>query len=286
MLKMLRHDLKFVWPVWRIVAPIVVVLAAICGAIVGVGYSEYEIFEPIYGLLMLTAMLIDSYWNLILSAFSMLVTVLIVVRYYKNFFTDEGYLTFTLPVSRTKLLNSKILMAAIWMAATSAVCIIASVVYSLAMELTLSDENMYFSINIAELFEEAFKEMLSAVDKIHLVLFVIEILLFALAASASSLLLLLLCITIGSVIVKKAKLVLGLGIYFGANSVIGTLLYIVMIVGVLIFGAAASEFNADETAVYALLHLILSAGGLLFSGLAIGSYLLNKKLINKHLNLP
>lgn len=286
MRKMLKHDLRSVWRVWRIIAPIVIVLAAIGGAIVGVGYSEYEIFEPIYGLLLLTAMLIDSYWSLILSAFSMLITVLIVVRYYKNFFTDEGYLTFTLPVSRTKLLNSKIIMAAIWMAATVVVCIIASVVYSIAVNLTISDKNLYFSLNFAELFEEAFKELIESVNNIHLAFFVIEMLLLSLASAASSLLLLLLCITVGAVIVKKAKLVLGLGIYFGANSVIGILLYIVMIVGVLIFGAIASELNAGETAAYALFHIILSAGALLFGGLAIGSYLINKKLINKHLNLP
>ena len=87
MRKMLKHDLKAIWPVWRIVAPIVVVLAALAGVVVGIGYSDYEIFDSVYWLFRITALLIDTYWYLILSAFSLLVTVLIVVRYYKNFFS-------------------------------------------------------------------------------------------------------------------------------------------------------------------------------------------------------
>ena len=281
MRKMLKHDLKAIWPVWRIVAPIVVVLAALAGVVVGIGYSDYEIFDSVYWLFRITALLIDTYWYLILSAFSMLVTVLIVVRYYKNFFTDEGYLTFTLPVSRTKLLNSKILMALIWISATLAVCILAALAYSFAYELTLSSSG-YMGDIFEDTIEDSVESAFSSQD-IHILLFVLEVLYLAAAWLVSNLLLLLLCITVGAVIVKRAKLVLGLGIYYGANAVIVGIFYTGIIVGIILISSAS---EVSEDAVMYMLHAVFLMGGTLFSALGVGAYLLNKKLINKHLNLP
>ncbi len=40
--------------------------------------------------------------------------VLIIVRYYKSLYTDEGYLTLTLPVTRGQLLFSKAFVACVW----------------------------------------------------------------------------------------------------------------------------------------------------------------------------
>lgn len=38
----------------------------------------------------------------------------LMVRFYRNLFTSEGYLMFTLPVTRTQLLNSKLIVAFLW----------------------------------------------------------------------------------------------------------------------------------------------------------------------------
>lgn len=49
------------------------------------------------------------------TTFGMLLTlVLMVYRFYKNLMTDEGYLMFTLPVSRSQLIWSKLLVALVW----------------------------------------------------------------------------------------------------------------------------------------------------------------------------
>ncbi len=290
MRKMLKHDLKFVWPVWRIVAPVIFLLSVLAGALVGFGYSEYdlsdpsyELLQPISGIFYIGAVLIDSYWPTILSIFSVLTTVLIVVRYYKNFFTDEGYLTFTLPVSRTNLLNSKILMALIWMAATGAVCLLSSAAYSLMVDLTLTGDEWIMSNITGDVLKSVIESIFEAEEKVHIIFFILEVLFMALAWVVSNLLLLLLCITIGSVIVKRAKLVLGLGIYYGANAVIVVTVYIGIIIGIVALSAAS---EVSDTAIMAMLHVMFLLCGALFSGLGVGAYLLNKKLINKHLNLP
>ena len=44
----------------------------------------------------------------------LLTLVLMVYRFYKNLMTDEGYLMFTLPVSRSQLIWSKLMVALAW----------------------------------------------------------------------------------------------------------------------------------------------------------------------------
>jgi len=61
-----------------------------------------------------------------LAAVSFCITICTAVRFYKNLFTDEGYLMFTLPVKTSDLLLSKILVAALWRA-ISFVCIFFSI---------------------------------------------------------------------------------------------------------------------------------------------------------------
>ncbi len=56
---------------------------------------------------------------ILLYAFSMIIlttisSVYLLVRFYKNLFTAEGYLMFTLPVTPVQLLNSKLITAYLW----------------------------------------------------------------------------------------------------------------------------------------------------------------------------
>lgn len=47
--------------------------------------------------------------------------VLMVLRFYRNLMTDEGYLMFTLPVSTTELIFSKLIVSVVWFLGTFAV---------------------------------------------------------------------------------------------------------------------------------------------------------------------
>ncbi len=48
------------------------------------------------------------------EAVSICSTVFMIVRIYRNMYSDEGYLTFTLPVKTSEIVNSKIITGAIW----------------------------------------------------------------------------------------------------------------------------------------------------------------------------
>lgn len=50
----------------------------------------------------------------IITGTSFATSILIAVRFYKNLYSDEGYLTFTLPVTRSQLLVSKAIVGTVW----------------------------------------------------------------------------------------------------------------------------------------------------------------------------
>ena len=51
---------------------------------------------------------------LILSGLSMILTIYFAIRFYKNLYTDEGYLMHTLPVKPWMLIVSKLTIGTIW----------------------------------------------------------------------------------------------------------------------------------------------------------------------------
>lgn len=96
-----------------------------------------RIMLPVYALLLVTAggtsvtgSLMDRYpestvlfifQTLFMTLFTfttfgvlLLTLVLMVYRFYKNLMTDEGYLMFTLPVSRSQLIWSKLIVSMVW----------------------------------------------------------------------------------------------------------------------------------------------------------------------------
>lgn len=59
-----------------------------------------------------------SFYGLVAVCAVLLTMALMVYRFYKNLMTDEGYLMFTLPVSRSQLLWAKLIVSTVWSALT------------------------------------------------------------------------------------------------------------------------------------------------------------------------
>ena len=105
--KLLRYDLKSVFKYWWIAA-----IASFCLSILGGGSIATLASEHNDSALLTAGAGIGVFITIMgLCAFTLSATILIFVRFYKNFFTDEGYLTFTLPVRRSQLINSKLIMS-------------------------------------------------------------------------------------------------------------------------------------------------------------------------------
>lgn len=78
-------------------------------------------------------------------------------RYYKNYFTDEGYLMHTLPVTSGQLIVSKLIVATLWQYVTAiltVVCIVALVCGALA--------NMNMWSSVYDSFAEGYKSLIAS----------------------------------------------------------------------------------------------------------------------------
>ncbi len=102
---------------------------------------------------------------------------LVVVRFYKNLFTKEGYFTFTIPVKTVDHIWCKLLCGGVIICASF-------VVTAIAIFITLVGTDV--GISIAQGFSETIIEGVSEIGLINVVFFIIELLILILAGLLTS----------------------------------------------------------------------------------------------------
>ena len=131
--KCLKYDLRAPRKVWLIAAAVMVLLS-ILGGVGGFLYSNgilnltttptQDTLTPIQ-ILSLISMMIGMF-SLIAVVYAIAIFtsgtgIMLYIRYYVHFFTDQGYLTFTLPVKRSTHFWSKAVSGMIYMLCASAI---------------------------------------------------------------------------------------------------------------------------------------------------------------------
>ncbi len=222
--KLLRYDLKSVFKYWWIAAIASIGLSAIGGLCLSIATTGKEV-PPLITVLIVFAVIFTIFG---IIAFSILSLILVYVRFYKNFFTDEGYLTFTLPVKRSQLLNSKLISSVLTMCCTSAI-LIADIFILLALGIgqPFFDE---FLTPFVQLLKELFVE-LPIEGHLYIFTWAVLVLISFLLSSIFSTLFLFACITFAAVITKKAKVITAIGIYYAASGVVTGFLQILYMFG-------------------------------------------------------
>ena len=218
--KLLKYDFRAVGRIWWIAALGVLGISVVGGLSLTdiILHAEDLDYFPI-GILGI----LFTYFGFV--AFSLITWILLFVRYYKNFFTDEGYLTFTLPVTRTQLYLSKTVNAMIWNTLTLIVIVVGVIiVLVIAPAGEHSDQNV-----LAYLFSEVKKTQVPAYTNVGAwpLLWIAEASVIIFLSALSSVMFIELCITIGSVIAKKAKALVAIAIAYGSSIVFSVLYYIV-----------------------------------------------------------
>ena len=203
--------------------------------------------------------------------------VLLFIRFYQNFFSDEGYLTFTLPVTRSQLLNSKVITGISIMGATLLVC---------CANLLLMNIITYWPDVVDGTYFHSFMKYIVTGTQTQGVLFwlyMAEALVLVVAVVVLVVLFLYFCITFGSMIVKKGKLIISIILFYGASSIFVSVNMFMLILGAISFNFIFWETgaNIDPTVALFLLGLIFYAGAI--SGLL---YSLQYWMLDKKLNLP
>lgn len=126
--KLLKYDFKYVARIWWMLAVGVLGLSVAASLVfraifLNINSNGFFAFLSVLGMFFLVVSFIGIFGSLVVTE------VLVFVRFYKNFYTDEGYLTFTLPVKRSKLLLSKTLNSIIWFALHTALILVCVVIF-------------------------------------------------------------------------------------------------------------------------------------------------------------
>ncbi len=198
-----------------------------------------------------------------------------IIRFYKNLFSKEGYLTFTLPVSVEAHLLTKLLAAVVAYISSFAV------IFG-AFCIATSGELLVEIFKAAGfLFGKAYEGL-----GIHLVLYIAEAIIYTLIASCSGFLLYYACMCIGQ-LAKRSRVLLAIGVFFGYYYIT----QILVTVGVVLFSVFADSDFMIDLSMWIYDNAILS-GHLFLLFLIAGSavmgavyYLIAHAIMKKKLNL-
>lgn len=211
-----------------------------------------------------------------LAAYAFAVQFITLFRFYKNKFTDEGYLTFTLPVSAGQIFLSSFLNILAWLVISGLVVIAAvSMILFIGAAEPLKEYVQEIQFAMGNLSGWVEEEMLGEPGyRAYCVLASIS----TVIAPVYSVLLLMTSITIGSVLAKKHKILATIGMYYCINFGVSIVESTLAVVPTIILGMNEEiyVFYASTSAITLLLQI----------GLGIGGYFLSTHLMKRKLNLP
>ena len=275
--KLIKYDLKYTFKYWWIMALSSVGLSVIGGIGVRILNSDIQNDEATLAYFFSVIALLLSVLGL--SAFMLATLIFVYMRYYKNFFTDEGYLTFTLPVKRIELLNSKILSAFLTNAATSAVIALdVAIIFSIGVDPKIL---LHAFDGINDLAGILFGNGAERIPSI--ILYPITAIALAMLTSLFSILAIFACITFASVITKKNKVLAAIGIYYLGSGILSVAGQVLAIFGAAAIAGLSEIISKDLIWVIILLGLWLAVAFIAIICLLL--YLAIYRMLDKKLNL-
>lgn len=282
--KLLKYDMQWVWKIWWILIPSVLGVGffdALLLRFVIVQFSSEEPTMPVLAVLALFALIFSIF---ILVGSTMLTFALVHIRFYTHLFTDQGYLTFTLPVKRRDILLSKAINALFW-TAMHAVLLVIVVLFFVTFAPPPEDAGL-LSLFLYDRFAELLSLLWTQFGGFLILYAVLALVLLALL-ECFSISLCFFCITFASTVVKKAKLLLAVGIYYGATSVISFFSSIFGTFGSVIFGEGLVELLTGK--VSAMQHLsitvLLILACVIVAAIASVFYFITRNILERKLNL-
>lgn len=273
--KLLKYDNKAIFKYWWIAAVGSVLVSLFGGLCIQVVDTPANAIVHQFLYTLASIGLMFSIFGLFLLP--LITQILILVRFYKNFFTDEGYLTFTLPVKKTTLLNSKLVMTLIFSLASTVLLFV-----NIFIMLAVGMPEDVFAVHTWNTIGGALSVFFEGFGGFGVSYIILVILIF-IALMMAQMLFIFLCITIAAVIAKKHKVLTAIALYYGINMVLSFGIELMLIGG--IFSVADYIASLGVTSgligvafiMLAVLGLIITAG--------MGLYLVQLRLLDKKLNL-
>lgn len=268
--KLLKHDFQSTWGIIGLLC-----LMSLGASLLGGGAMRYLVWISQRGTEEMTILTVLCILTMVVAilfiAVCGVVALLVLIwRFYKSRFTDEGYLTFTLPVTSHQILLSSMVNTVLNMLVVG-ITIMASLAVLLLLGLTVISD---FWPNFQRVISRAL-QALSRVFTMQGLGYLMQMLGVIIIGFACELVVLMLSVTIGALVAKKHKILAALGVYYGIH-------------------IALSVFNASSVAAVVIVEAGSNAAatrlfwsqGLIELLIAVGGYFLMHYLVSRKLNLP
>lgn len=196
------------------------------------------------------------------------------IRYYKNLFSGEGYLSFSLPVTPSQHIFVKLLGALVFSVATTV-----AIILSLCI-ITSGDLLLEICRAAEYIIRQVVREL-----KVHFWLYLLELLVLSVVASSASYMFYYTCITIGQT-AKKHRIGAAIGVYFIFYIVTQVISSILLVFAAIIpeetWESWGKAFADNYRASIHILFGVLIVGCLLYAAIM---FLVSRTIIAKKLNL-
>lgn len=200
-------------------------------------------------------------------------------RYYKNLFSDEGYLTFTLPVKIRNIVTSKAVCAFVW-SLYIMLCVLVGVFVIAVFGTSRSVANS----QVLDFLKNMFKIMVDTdYYGVNIPAYIAQYLFMMIVSFFQQFMLIYLAITMGNQIAKKHKILSSILMYFVIYAVCQTVNTLLLMAAGFAMGGMGvlNELTPNET----LFHIILLAATLLSAAYIAIFFFINCKILKNKLNL-
>lgn len=283
--RLFAHEWKDTWKLMTVLNGAVLVLSFLGMAFAATGNVTDVFKRDNVGSVWIFLMYMSFIMVYILGIFALSIgtTLYFYIRFYRNMYTDQGYLMHTLPVNEHELILSKALAAFIWKA-----------IGAIVVGVGISGIVATFASTTGDLFREIMpygREMFEEyVDEVYdgnaglFFLYIIVMLITGIGGLIYSIMMGYTAISLGQ-LAKRNKVLASVGIYFGINIAVSMLTNMinqfVMLFAVKINSDAAfrpGRFGAASIGISFLMGLIVYA-------LSAAFYVITHRIMTKRLNL-
>ena len=243
--KLLKHELK---ATGRLLLPLFLILAVL--TVMDRIVLGLNVFE---GVLATISGFITFAYVISIIAVIVVTTVFIIYRFYKNLMTDEGYLMFTLPVKPSELINSKLLIAALW-------TLVSSIAIILSLIIVFSGTSYYPEMKhgFASLFDQMSYQLGSYAN-----VFYIEFIVLILVAIINNILMVYVSIAVGQLI-NGHKILGSIGAYIVLSIIIQIVSVVALGVVSLILGRTVENISTLPQFLFPLVIISLVVTNILY----------------------
>lgn len=212
--KLLKYDMRYVARIMPLMYSVALAMSLLMSLVI---FLISKLTEMSFILVMMLPL-----WALALAVVAYSGVIMIASRIYKTFYSDQGYLTFTLPVTSSQLIWSKVLLYVIWQLIGIIVALVCVALPIATAVVTFATDGFYDAMNyILDFMTYFFKEMFGF-EGATFIGACISMLVYTLVSYVSAPIAIIFSFSIGQ-FVNKHRVIAAIGIYFAYSTVMSIL---------------------------------------------------------------